>query len=479
MLILVFVCIYLTWVFVILFDLNSPGPDITREDGIYSRILPHLNAGKYSVSVRIEGKVRQVYFTRLLRLGVINVRIDPHPVDAIPPSRIVDLRASVLPGLPSKVSFTWTAPGNDYDRGRANKYLVRMSLTPDLQKGLLFGDDWTAPLEAFTVQHHTVTWPYLDTVTYVSILAMDHFGNKSPLSNVVSIFIASPPTTTTHSYSFFPGISGDDGHFEQISTANGEAFNLQLILIISGCVVALIVVVGFSYCLCLIKGGQIKEKSPVASSSYRGGVIANGHGTFSTKRTNSNESIKKEFLSPHESWTPSQLLNGHKDATMGSVSAGSDGMSDYSDSIKKSYNACSNNVYYGSNPTNDYQYQTAGYTEVHPESYPENYPANTGYQAQAYGYPINNDYNEYVSAPQCDNYPSVDGELSPGPPGYPGYPDSYPDNGTLRRGKMPPSIPPKPSAVHSHEPHQFELQDHSNPPSIASSEKRLRNVTMV
>ena len=179
---------------------------MTSGDGVYSRILPQLEAGKFSVSVRIEGSFGQLPFTRLVRLGVLNVRAPPQALDVIPPSRIVDLRASVLPGLPSKVSFTWTAPGDNFDRGQADKYLVRMSSTPDLQEGLLFGEDWTAPLEAFTVQQHTVTWPHFDTVTYVAILSVDNSGNESPLSNVVSVFIASPPTTTTRVYSFFSGV---------------------------------------------------------------------------------------------------------------------------------------------------------------------------------------------------------------------------------------------------------------------------------
>nr|XP_053656480.1 LOW QUALITY PROTEIN: calcium-activated chloride channel regulator 3A-1-like [Cherax quadricarinatus] len=130
-----------------LFDNGLTGPDMMRGDGVYSRYVPWLVAGKYSVTVHVQGEVEGNKFVRHVRLGMVDVVGTPPVRDALPPARVVDLRAALLPNTVNQVGFTWTAPGGDLDYGTADRYVVMASQKQhDLSEGggnLLEG--WAAP----------------------------------------------------------------------------------------------------------------------------------------------------------------------------------------------------------------------------------------------------------------------------------------------------------------------------------------------
>ena len=132
-------------------------------DGVYSRYIPNLISGKFSVTILVEGTIGQFKCARHLRLGIINVVESTMKVDSVSPSRVVDFRMAVLPDTPSKVSFTWTAPGNDFDFGITSRYLVKVGPTPDLENGeFSYIEDWPEPLPASSIQQHTLNWNIYD-----------------------------------------------------------------------------------------------------------------------------------------------------------------------------------------------------------------------------------------------------------------------------------------------------------------------------
>lgn len=454
-------------------------------DGVYSRYIPDLTSGKFSVSIHVVGMIGQYTFARHIRLGVLNVVSPPPTPDAISPARVVDLRMSVLPGSPSKVSFTWTAPGGDFDFGTADSYIVKLGQSPDLDEdGYSYVESWPSPLPAFTIQQHSLTWSSYDSVSYIGLYSVDSEGNTSPLSNVVSVFIPAPPTTTAEPSLFASVFVSNSSAVRDGSISPDFAVTyLNLVIIIAGAVVALFVVLVLAYCVCISQKPKKNKNVADSPATFNGEVVVPSEKKFGD-RTDSKESIKKEFMSPVESWSASQLLNSHQDNKRGSLSARSDGTSDHSDSTKKSYTGFSaNNDFYGS-PAH-YQYNHGMYPESYPppsESYPtptEGYPTPTEvYHAE--GFPIPSETRSYVSSPPSESFLSVSCDLMPsthGPPGYSAYPGH---DATLRSGKVPPPIPPKPKVMYSPEPYQYDPQETSSAsPSIIGAEKRVRNVTMV
>ncbi|XP_018012882.1 calcium-activated chloride channel regulator 1 [Hyalella azteca] len=470
---------------IVLLDNGLLGPDMMSGDGVYSRYVPNLTTGKFSVTIYVEGTLGQYSFARHVRLGVLNIISSTPDVDAIPPARVVDLRMAFLPGTTNQISFTWTAPGNDFDYGTADRYMVKVGPTPDLEDGeYSFLENWPAPLEASTIQQHTIEWANYDTVSYVGIYAVDEEGNTPSLSNLVTVFIPAPPTTTASSRFFELMDSNTSPVRDGSATPLMAGTNLKLVIIISGCVVGLLVVCALTYCACVAQKPKKNKKAGEIPATFNGQVIIPDEKKF-TDRTDSNESIKKEFMRPVESWSASQLLSSHQGNKRGSVSARSDGTSDHSDSTKKSYTGFSaNNDFYGS--PNHFQYGHAIYPDSYPPPSTDSYPTPTeGYPtpSEMYpneGYPLPSETRSYVSSPPSESFLSVSCDLIPGTHGPPGY-SAYPGyDTTLRSGKVPPPIPPKPKVMYSPEPYQFDSQDSSSgSPSMAGAEKRVRNVTMV
>lgn len=149
-------------------------PDITRGDGVYSRYLPRLagRPGRYLLSADVDDNGGRAVvaqgpparsrvplpprhlppyyhqqdfgtwgdggtccgssllyfhsrtappFQRHLTFGVLEVVSPPNPRDLTPPSRILDLRVEVNDTV-HEIFLRWTAPGDDWDVGRADHY---------------------------------------------------------------------------------------------------------------------------------------------------------------------------------------------------------------------------------------------------------------------------------------------------------------------------------------------------------------------
>lgn len=478
-----------------LFDNGLTGPDMARGDGVYSRYVPDLVAGKYSVTVRVEGEIEGDKFARHVRLGLVDVVGTPPTRDALPPARVVDLRATLLPDTLNQVGFIWTAPGGDLDYGTADRYVVMASHN---QRDLIEGggtllEGWPAPMASPAVQQHTVTWQEYDTVNYLTLYAVDEEGNTAALSNIVTVYVPAPPTTTSAPPSSPPPLV--PANTSTVKEGTGApvlaALDTRQLAVVFGCVGGFIVVVAVIVCYCTAahrrhRKSAAAKKVHEAQDTYSVTVtVASKGADFPEGKEALKDGMKKEYISPVESWSASQLLSSHQDNKRGSVSARSDNTSDHSASTKKSYGGSSGAMdYYGE--ANQYQYRHAGFPDHYPapsDGYPtptEGYPTPPeGYPNE--GYPVPSEARSYISSQPSDSFLSVSCDMLPsssGPPAYAAYP-SY--DASLRSTKVPPPIPPKPKVLYTPEPYIYDtnsLDPHSSTPSVAS-EKRVRNVTMV
>ena len=464
-----------------------------RNDGVYSRVVPGLAAGTYSILVEVKGEIEDSKFARHVRVGLVDVVGAPPTRDALPPARVVDLRASLLTN--NQVGFIWTAPGGDLDYGTASRYVVKVAHDQrQLQEGggtLL--ENWPAPLAAPAVQQHTLSWQEYERVSYLSLYAVDEVGNTAALSNIVTVYVPAPPTTTAApSPSVAPAVPANTSAvMEGAGSPVLSTLGSRQLAVVFGCLGGFVVVVAVVVCYCTAahrrhRKAAATKKVHEAQDAYSVTVTVASKGTdFTDGKEALKDGLKKEYISPVESWSASQLLGGHAGAKRGSVSARSDNTSDHSASTKKSYGGSSGPAeYYGD--TGQYQYRHPGYPEHYPvpsDGYPtptEGFPpATEGYPPEAYAVPL--EARSYISSQPSDSFLSVSCDLPPsssGPPAYAAYP-AY--DASLRSAKVPPPIPPKPKVLYTPEPYGYDnasLDPHSSTPSVAS-EKRVRNVTMV
>ena len=110
-------------------------------------------------------------------------------------------------GIPGPVvTLKWTSPGNDYDLGQATDYSIKCYTDPkNLLEGTGFSqkaisvplDQLPLPMPSGTVQRTTVKVPWADQVFYYGITASDRAGNTGPVSNLVPVYVKSPPPKTS------------------------------------------------------------------------------------------------------------------------------------------------------------------------------------------------------------------------------------------------------------------------------------------
>ncbi|KAK3855980.1 hypothetical protein Pcinc_037649, partial [Petrolisthes cinctipes] len=222
-----------------LFDNGYGDPDITGGDGVYSRYLPSLRVGgpgHYQLSVMADhnnnlaqvpvkdpiarSNRHRIYtestkltccgssiryeqlnivkpFQRHFIYSVLEVVSQAPPTDMIPPSRILDLRASVN-RTTREVALRWTAPGDDNDWGRPNHYEAVLATSWAGAKAF-HGERVSGmplPVQVYTQQVVFIYTNRYEEIVYIAIRAVDKAGNKGGVSNIVSVWVPRPPTTT-------------------------------------------------------------------------------------------------------------------------------------------------------------------------------------------------------------------------------------------------------------------------------------------
>ncbi|KAH0519424.1 Calcium-activated chloride channel regulator 4A [Microtus ochrogaster] len=221
---------------------NGAGADTFKDDGVYSSYFTaYSENGKYSLKVRADGGTnsarrslrhpsnRAAYipgwvvngeiegnpsrpetteatqpvlenFSRAASGGafiVSDVPFGPLP-DLYPPSQITDLHA-MLDG--EEISLTWTAPGDDFDTGKAQQYIIRISenitaLRHNFDEALQVNTTDLLPNEAnsketFTFKPENISEENA-TYIFIAMKSVDKSDLSSELSNIAQVALFIP-----------------------------------------------------------------------------------------------------------------------------------------------------------------------------------------------------------------------------------------------------------------------------------------------
>ncbi|GAB1288203.1 Chloride channel accessory 3B [Apodemus speciosus] len=223
---------------------NGAGADTLKNDGIYSRYFTDFHGnGRYSLKVNAQArknitklnlkqKNKSLYipgyvendqiilnpprpeipeeateatvedFSRLTSGGSFTVSGAPPDGDhahVFPPSKVTDLEAEFTD---DHIHLTWTAPGKVLDKGRAHKYIIRMSERPldlqeDFNNATLVNTSGLIPKEAGskeTFKFKPETFKIANgTQLYIAIQADNDAGLTSEVSNIAQAVKFIPP----------------------------------------------------------------------------------------------------------------------------------------------------------------------------------------------------------------------------------------------------------------------------------------------
>ncbi|XP_021014284.1 calcium-activated chloride channel regulator 4A isoform X2 [Mus caroli] len=262
---------------------NGAGADAFKDDGVYSRFFTAYSVnGRYSLKVRADGgknsarrslrhpSSRAAYipgwvvdgeiqgnpprpetteatqpvmedFSRIASGGAFvmsNVPNGPLP-DIYPPNRITDLQAT-LNG--EEISLTWTAPGDDYDVGRVQQYIIRTSkniidLRDNFNNSPRVDTTNLTPKEAnseetFAFKPENITEENA-TYIFIAIESVDKSSLSSGPSNIAQVALFTPQAEPDPDES--PSSSG-----VSVST---------IVLSVLGAVVLVCIIVGTTICI--------------------------------------------------------------------------------------------------------------------------------------------------------------------------------------------------------------------------------------
>ncbi|NWX81957.1 CLCA2 regulator, partial [Nothoprocta pentlandii] len=227
-----------------LFD-NGAGSDIVKNDGIYSKYLFSFPGnGRYSLKVHVHASANRtivpqramswshaMYIPGYVENGKIKMNpsrpsiirndlqiqrggfhrtaaggsfiISAVPVgpyaDVFPPCKIIDLDARIED---NKVVLSWTAPGDDFDKGQAAGYEIRTSETPlELRDNFYrttfvnassLSPELAGYKEMFAFKPEAFTAGNI-SIIYVAIRAIDEVSHHSELSNIAQAVMFIPP----------------------------------------------------------------------------------------------------------------------------------------------------------------------------------------------------------------------------------------------------------------------------------------------
>jgi len=210
-------------------------PDLTHGDGVYSAYVPVFAryAGYHEIKIRAENSGNTLVYkqdtskpsTKCCGSRMVSSIGEPTgkfyrfvtgpsffinktnflQKDLTPPSRISDFRILSTNTTMLRINFTWTAPGGDLDAGQVEKYEIRCHPNPDQLSETNFGEKGilvhpTHPVITAAYQANQTAEagiPWTNQMFYYAIVSFDGAGNRSPVSNLVSVLIAEQVTTTT------------------------------------------------------------------------------------------------------------------------------------------------------------------------------------------------------------------------------------------------------------------------------------------
>ena len=199
----------------------------------------------------------------------------PQRNDVYPPSRVTDFSLAEYLDNSLYVTLTWTAPGNDYDFGKAFRYEIRCYTNREALREENFTDMGIlvhtslipVPEEYGAEQRSTVGIPWPNEVFYYAIVAYDEEGNRGQVSNVVSVFAEEKPSTPNPHIGFDQAILENEAYPRHESLPLTSANSDTLIYIVSGVISALLVVILLIVVPTLLRSQWTKQSKHSPSSS--------------------------------------------------------------------------------------------------------------------------------------------------------------------------------------------------------------------
>ncbi|KAK7070904.1 hypothetical protein SK128_005677 [Halocaridina rubra] len=298
---------YITMVFD-LFDHGLGDPDITGDDGVYSRYLPTMygSAGYYQLSVTADDNYGHAYtpvsetllyqsvsekltmccgskiryentqkvtpFHRSVVYGVLDVVSIPPSNDNVPPNRVLDLQASVNQ-TNGEVQLHWTAPGDDNDWGRANHYEINLATSWSMAKHFEgeYLQSIPIPAEVGTKQQFSLIIEEYDRTLYLAMRGVDELGNRGDVSNIVMLWVPRPLTTaqTITTPQYFQSTDNDAKPYEQEVTEklSADGITIQDLFIITastGGFIVIMVAIATS-CHCFVSRRKYHHKTDIVT----------------------------------------------------------------------------------------------------------------------------------------------------------------------------------------------------------------------
>ncbi|GBM38617.1 Calcium-activated chloride channel regulator 1 [Araneus ventricosus] len=202
-------------------DNGNGDPDTKAGDGIYSRYFTEFSEkGIYTVTVSAEMSMSDVnsFFAENLKqesnlvqsktIGFFYVS-DPVPVlDKLPPNRVADLSVESINHEDRTAVLRWTAPGGNYDSGKATAYEIKYSQQPSSLSDLYFNEDENLlPPDNAAINPNTtggeesVLFQFPKTnkneIYYVALRAVDENNNKGDISNIIQVYFNLSEKETT------------------------------------------------------------------------------------------------------------------------------------------------------------------------------------------------------------------------------------------------------------------------------------------
>ena len=191
------------------FNLFFLAPDMGENDGIFSQYLLLTNGGYHSYGCQLTNAGSSVP-SRFWPLPSFHVvQLNGYQIDTIPPSRITDLTIQIesLNFRAQTLIFTWTAPGDDFNFGRAMYYKIYCGNDRnDLSYHNCRSIDVTlvSAHESGTQERYEFEFSTFDTEVFFAVRASDSARNLGEESNIVAIYVptitTTVPTTSTSKY---------------------------------------------------------------------------------------------------------------------------------------------------------------------------------------------------------------------------------------------------------------------------------------
>ncbi|CAL4243850.1 unnamed protein product, partial [Meganyctiphanes norvegica] len=355
-------------VYVDLFDNGYGDPDITGGDGVYTRYLPNLshktkdridyelsvtadyNNGKASTpvnniltrnprvlrgnentccgsTIQYEHVMPLSSFQRTEIYGILGLTSYINSKDIIPPGRILDLNVSCNE-TGNKIKLEWKAPGDDFDFGYADHYEAIFT-TSWMEATTFHGTpitDLPVPAKAGKMQFSSTNAEYYDQTVYMAIRAVDEVGNLGDVSNIATIWIPSPPTTTPPATTM-PAVLPPNHLAESLGQGVTQPVRLgglefEDMVVVIGSVAGFLLIVAIFATFCFLhvarRQSQHHKKNQEKTEANREVIIrTNSTRMLDQSKDNTNNTVKhveKEgpVLSPNPSWSPSKLLREHE-----------------------------------------------------------------------------------------------------------------------------------------------------------------------